>query len=95
MQVWRQSDRLQAAKRAFEPLIDVATAAALLKLHPKTLQRMARGGDVPAVRIGRFWRFRASQLDSWIESQVDSNRQPCRSEFPILRRNDAGTVPTR
>ena len=64
MEEWPQSDRLQATTRAFEPLIDIATAAGLLKLHPKTLQRMARGGDVPAVRIGRFWRFRASQLDS-------------------------------
>ena len=74
------SDELQTTQRAFEPLIDIVTAAGLLKIHPKTLQRMARGGEIPAVRIGRYWRFRASHLDSWIRTQVDSNRQPCRSE---------------
>ena len=64
----------------FEPLIDIVTAAGLLKVHPKTLQRLARGAEIPALRIGRYWRFRASHLDSWIRSQVDSSRQPCRSE---------------
>src|SRR2546426_8896805 len=59
------TEELQTTKRAFEPLIDIVTAAGLLKIHPKPLQRMARGGQIPAVRIGRYWRFRASQLDSW------------------------------
>jgi len=74
------TEELQPTGGSFEPLIDTLTAAGLLKIHPKTLQRMARGGQIPAVRIGRYWRFRASQLDSWIRSQVDSSRQPCRSE---------------
>jgi hypothetical protein len=34
--------------QAFEPLLDSDEAAALLKIHPKTLQRMARRGDIPA-----------------------------------------------
>ena len=74
------TEELQLTGGSFEPLIDILTAAGLLKVHPKTLQRMARGGQIPAVRIGRYWRFRASQLDSWIRSQVDSSRQPCRNE---------------
>jgi len=51
----------QATPLSFEPLIDNVAAAELLKIHPKSLQRMARRGEVPAVRIGRYWRFRASQ----------------------------------
>ena len=65
---------------SFEPLLDNAAAAELLNIHPKTLQRMARRGEIPAVRIGRYWRFRASGLDSWVRSQINSSRQPCRSE---------------
>jgi excisionase family DNA binding protein len=49
----------------------------LLKIHPKTLERMALRGQVPAHKIGRFWRFRASELDDWLHSRVDSARQPC------------------
>jgi excisionase family DNA binding protein len=63
----------------FEPLVDSHEAAKLLGIHPKTLQRMARRGDVPAIRIGKFWRFRVSELDTWIASVVNStNDCTCR-----------------
>jgi len=51
---------------SFEPLLDSDEAAALLKIHPKTLQRMARRGEIPAIQIGKLWRFRASELDAWM-----------------------------
>ena len=53
-------------------------AAALLQIHPKTLQKMAREGSVPAFRIGDLWRFRASTLDEWLRSGVCSKRHSCR-----------------
>lgn len=46
----------------FEPLIDTEEAAALLQIHPKTLQRMARRGEVRGYQLGKLWRFRASDL---------------------------------
>ena len=49
---------------AFEPVLNTEKAAALLQVHPKTLQKMAREGSVPAFRIGDLWRFRASALDA-------------------------------
>jgi excisionase family DNA binding protein len=52
---------------AFEPLLDTAEAAALLKIHPKTLQKLARTGTVDAIQIGKLWRFRASALNRWLE----------------------------
>ena len=55
------------AEDEFEPLLDSEQAAALLKIHPKTLQKMARRGEVVAVQIGRLWRFRASALNRWLE----------------------------
>lgn len=54
-------------ERAFEPLLDSDEAAALLKIHPKTLQRMARRGEIPAIQIGKLWRFRASDLSHWLQ----------------------------
>jgi excisionase family DNA binding protein len=56
----------------FEPLLDTHEAAALLHIHPKTLQKMARAGTVPSRRIGDLWRFRASELDSWVRAQLNS-----------------------
>jgi len=54
----------------FEPLLDDQQAAMLLGgLHPKTLQRMARRGHLPAFRVGKYWRYRASELDEWLKCQ--------------------------
>jgi excisionase family DNA binding protein len=51
----------------FEPLLDVAEAARLLRIHPKTLRVKASQGIIPAVQIGRVWRLRASALNRWVE----------------------------
>ena len=59
----------------FEPLLDVSEAAGLLRIHPKTLQRLARIGQVPAYRVGKFWRYRASDLEIWLRSVSHSNGQ--------------------
>jgi excisionase family DNA binding protein len=40
-----------------------------LKVDPRTIYRLIRSGELPAVRIGRRWRFRRSDLDEWIERQ--------------------------
>lgn len=50
------------SQRVFERLLDSEQAAAIVKVHPKTLQRYARNGIVSGVRVGKLWRFRASEL---------------------------------
>jgi excisionase family DNA binding protein len=37
-------------------------AAAMLGVHPKTLQRLARSGRITAYRVGKLWRFQARDL---------------------------------
>ncbi len=53
-----------------EPLLDSFEAAAIMKVHPKTLQKLAREGRIPGVHVGKLWRFRASVIDSWIVEQM-------------------------
>jgi phage terminase Nu1 subunit (DNA packaging protein) len=45
-----------------EPLLDSDQAAAIVKVNKKTLQRHARNGLVVGLRVGKLWRFRASDL---------------------------------
>ena len=40
-----------------------------LKVTPRTIYRLIRTGELPALRIGRQWRFRRSDLDAWLERQ--------------------------
>jgi excisionase family DNA binding protein len=62
-----------AANSLFEPLLDSNGAARLLRIHPKTLQRMARRGEIPGVQIGKLWRFRKSELNTWMERLIKRN----------------------
>lgn len=50
-----------------EPLWGDDEAGAFLLLHPKTVQRLARAGELPAFRIGKFWRYRGSELEKWVQ----------------------------
>ena len=63
-----------------EALLTTKEASQILKIHPKVLERMAKRGEVPALKVGKFWRYRATTLDAWINSRLQSARQPCRME---------------
>ena len=45
-----------------DDLITAQEAAALLRMHVKRVQRLAREGKLPAVRYGRKWLFRRNEL---------------------------------
>lgn len=55
-----------------EPLLDSRQAAAILKVHPRTLQRLVHRGEIAAVHVGKLWRFRASVLEEWIDKGIAS-----------------------
>lgn len=63
------SDRAASAVMEFEPLLDSIQAASLLRIHPKTLQKMARRGEIQGTHVGKLWRFRASALNDWLHRQ--------------------------
>jgi len=72
-----QNDDVQAGRKkpvidigGCERLLDSAEAAQLLRIHPKTLQRMARKGQIPAMQIGKLWRFSGSALLLWQQEKL-------------------------
>lgn len=60
-------------EKLFEPLLTSHEVAPLLRIHQKTLERMARAGLVPATKKGMSWVFRLSSLSAWIDRELDSN----------------------
>jgi len=62
----------------FEPLLSAEEAAAHLRIHPKTLHKLARKGHVPCIRMGKYWRFHLSSLDAWLRSIENRCSQPFR-----------------
>jgi len=40
-----------------------------LQVNLRTVYRLIKAGRIPAVRVGRQWRFRKRDIDAWLETQ--------------------------
>ena len=49
-------------------VLDLRQAADVLHCHPKTLRLMAKANKIPALRVGRLWRFSEKRLREWLEA---------------------------
>jgi excisionase family DNA binding protein len=47
-------------------------AAAYLRLHPRTVEKKARKGVLPAAKTGRKWLFRRTDLDAWADRLAEA-----------------------
>ncbi len=44
-----------------------------LQVNLRTVSRLIKAGKIPAVRVGRQWRFRKRDIDAWLDSQRPRN----------------------
>ncbi len=51
-----------------EPWMTLQEVAEHLKVSEDTIHRWMAKMDMPAHRVGRYWRFKLSQVDAWVES---------------------------
>jgi len=58
-----------------EKLMDVEDAAAYFGLTEYTVRKMARDGNIPAAKVGRAYRFRKEDIDSFIQQQYQKHKQ--------------------
>ncbi len=65
---------INAGTPVFEELLTLKEAANLLGIHWKTLEGQARRGLVPATKVGKRWRFRATVLDEWLTQRFGPKR---------------------
>ena len=52
--------------------------AAILRIHPFTVTRLAREGKLPGFKVGGIWRFRKDQFEQWIEERTNSKAKRTR-----------------
>jgi PTS system nitrogen regulatory IIA component len=46
--------------------MNVDEVARYLRVVPDTIYRKARRGEIPAVKMGKVWRFPKETLDKWL-----------------------------
>jgi len=59
--------------QTLEPFVSATEASEFVRLHPATVQRLAREGALPGHPVGngqrRRWRFRLSELEHWLSAR--------------------------
>jgi excisionase family DNA binding protein len=61
-----------------------------LQVNLRTIYRLIKAGKIPAVRVGRQWRFRKRDIDAWLDSQRAHGSQPTP---PIATPAQSGSSP--
>jgi excisionase family DNA binding protein len=63
-----------------------------LQVNLRTVYRLIDAGKLPAVRVGRQWRFRRADIDTWLDSQRPIPRGEVAQAEPIERAAGPGRV---
>jgi len=65
-----------------------------LQVNLRTVYRLIKAGKIPAIRVGRQWRFRKRDIDAWLESQRPRGGRPAAvSTTPARSTSTAGARP--
>jgi excisionase family DNA binding protein len=56
-----------------------------LQVNLRTVYRLIKAGKIPAVRVGRQWRFRKRDIDAWLDSQRPRTELPATPARPAPR----------
>ena len=74
-------ERKRYLELGLELTMNTREAADYLGMHQKTIERMARDGEIPAHPASgvrrKTWKLYPSELDAWLRARVSSRRHPC------------------
>lgn len=71
-----------------EAWLTVEQMAAYLNIAPITVYRWIEADKIPCHKVGRQWRFKASEVDNWILRGEASDEAP----IPRSTSNETGKV---
>ena len=64
-----------------EVLLNVKQVAQYLQLKESTIYSWAQDNKIPAIKIGRTWRFRRDDLDRWLERHLQEESGSSETDY--------------
>ena len=52
-----------------DDILEAEEVAKMLRVHPRTIIRLASQGEIPGFKVGGQWRFRREAIDKYIQEQ--------------------------
>jgi excisionase family DNA binding protein len=49
-------------------VLTLQEVAKYLRVHPSTVYRLAKKGQIPAFKLGSDWRFNLESIDQWLSA---------------------------
>ena len=65
------------------PVLTVNELSDYLKVHPSTIYRLLKTGQLPGFRIGSDWRFNVEAIERWL---AECEKRPDATDSPLLVR---------
>jgi excisionase family DNA binding protein len=59
-----------------ENIMMLEEAAKYLKMKPQTIWLWAQKGNIPAIKLGKEWRFLRGVIDEWLNQRFDKKFKP-------------------
>jgi excisionase family DNA binding protein len=56
-------------------LLTAKQVADMLQMSEEFIHEVARRGDLPCVRLGRYRRFKVNEVNEWVESKSTKRRR--------------------
>jgi excisionase family DNA binding protein len=64
-----QSDHHRTPEKTVNEVMTLPELAQYLRVHPSTIYRRLRRRELPAIKVGRDWRFSRESIERWIRQE--------------------------
>lgn len=58
-----------------DEVLTIKEVAEYLKVNERTIYRLAASGELPGFRVGSAWRFKSSDLETWVAQQTEHTKK--------------------
>ena len=56
-------------------IVTIKEVAEYLKIKEQTVYSLVAKGEIPGFKVGGSWRFRISELESWVKEQENKGKK--------------------
>jgi excisionase family DNA binding protein len=66
-------EAVEETKTVESEIMTTSEVAQYLRLAEATIYKLAQSGEIPAVKVGRAWRFKRELIDEWFRQEAMQN----------------------
>lgn len=67
---------MKGRKGSKDQVLTALELASHLRIHPTTVYKLAKKGELPGFKVGGDWRFNRTSIEKWLESRKNSWTEP-------------------